>query len=41
VFTAIALRCGFNSPAHYSRAFRKHFGQTPRGWRKQQLTAHA
>jgi AraC family transcriptional activator of tynA and feaB len=39
--TAIALRCGFNSPAHYSRAFRKHFGQTPRAWRKQQLTADA
>ncbi len=39
--TAIALRCGFNSPAHYSRAFRKHFGQTPRAWRKQQQMAHA
>lgn len=33
--TAIALRCGFNSPAHYSRAFRKHYGQTPRSYRKQ------
>lgn len=33
--TAIAFRCGFNSAAHFSRAFHKHFGQTPREFRKQ------
>ncbi len=31
---AIALQCGFTSPAHFSRAFRKQFGYTAREFRK-------
>jgi AraC family transcriptional regulator, positive regulator of tynA and feaB len=29
----VALSCGFNDPAHFSRAFRKRFGLTPSDWR--------
>ena len=32
--SAIALQHGFTSPAHFSRAFRKQFGYTPRDFRK-------
>ncbi|MES2604997.1 MAG: helix-turn-helix domain-containing protein [Pseudomonadota bacterium] len=35
--TAIAFQFGFNSAAHFSRAFRKHFGYTPRDFRKHNL----
>jgi AraC-like DNA-binding protein len=34
--TAIALRCGFNSPSHFSRSFLACFGHTPRKWRNMQ-----
>lgn len=36
--TSIALRCGFNSPAHFSRAFHKHYGVTPRAFRRNPST---
>ena len=32
---SIATRIGFKDPASFSAAFRSHFGQTPRAWRKQ------
>lgn len=32
--TQIALHCGFNSAAHFSRVFRSHFGVTPREYRE-------
>ena len=35
--TSIAFKHGFNSTAHFSRAFRKQYGMTPREYRKQQL----
>ena len=31
--TAIAMRRGFNHPAHFSRAFKTRFGMTPSEWR--------
>lgn len=31
----IGKRCGFSSPSHFSRAFRNHFGCTPRAERQQ------
>ncbi|WP_237065481.1 GlxA family transcriptional regulator [Microbulbifer guangxiensis] len=31
----IGKRCGFSSPSHFSRAFRNHFGCTPRTERQQ------
>lgn len=30
----IAWACGFASPSYFIRAFRAHFGQTPRTWRQ-------
>lgn len=33
----IAYRCGFNSAAHFSRAFHGHFGTTPRDYRRRHL----
>lgn len=33
--TSIAFQWGFNSPAHFSRAFRQKYGMTPREYRKQ------
>lgn len=33
--TSIAFQWGFNSPAHFSRAFRQKYGTTPREYRKQ------
>lgn len=32
--SAVAFRCGFNDAAHFSRAFRQQFGQSPREFRK-------
>ena len=29
----IAYRCGFSDPAHFARAFRRHFGASPSAWR--------
>jgi AraC-like DNA-binding protein len=37
--TDIANACGFSYPAVFSRAFRAHFGQTPRDFRAR-LRAH-
>ena len=31
---AIALECGFNDPAHFSRCFYRRYGATPRTYRK-------
>ncbi len=33
--TAIAFRWGFNDSAHFSKAFRAEFGQSPRSYRAQ------
>ncbi|CAN7336735.1 helix-turn-helix domain-containing protein [Acidovorax sp. LjRoot118] len=33
----IAFGWGFNDAAHFSRAFKERFGQSPRGWRAQGL----
>jgi transcriptional regulator GlxA family with amidase domain len=35
--TEVALRWGFRSPAHFSRAYRAHFGRTPREERQAAL----
>lgn len=32
--TEIALRCGFNSPQAFSRAFREKFASSPKSWRR-------
>ncbi len=32
---AIAMDCGFNDPAYFSRVFKQEFGVTPQGWREQ------
>lgn len=32
---AIAIDCGFNDPAYFSRVFKKEFGLTPQKWRNQ------
>jgi AraC family transcriptional regulator len=31
----IAIRCGFNSPVNFTRAFRERVGCTPTEWRTQ------
>lgn len=31
---SVAYQCGFTEPAHFSRAYRQHFGQSPRQSRK-------
>src|ERR1700761_3015913 len=31
---AVARRCGFASPAHFSRRFKDEYGVTPREWRR-------
>ena len=40
--TEICYRWGFNASSHFSRAFRKQFGQSPRTYRRErgQLTSH-
>lgn len=35
--TDIALELGYSDPAHFSRAFRRWTGETPRDWRTRQL----
>lgn len=35
--TEIALRCGFNSSAHFSASFRKYYGVTPSEYRKKYI----
>lgn len=35
----IALSCGYQDPAAFSKAFRRHYGQTPGKYRKDPLTA--
>lgn len=30
----VAYECGFSSPSHLSKAWRKHHGMSPRAWRK-------
>lgn len=37
--SSIAFRCGFNDAAHFSRAFRQHFGESPREHRKRAVEA--
>jgi transcriptional regulator GlxA family with amidase domain len=32
--TQVAVACGFQSPSHFSRAFRGQYGTAPRGWRE-------
>jgi AraC-like DNA-binding protein len=39
--TAIAFRCGFNSTAHFSRAFKKQYLVTPREYRRSHQLAAA
>ena len=36
--TVVALRFGFSSSQHFSTAFRKHFGCTPRDWMRQRAS---
>ena len=36
--TDIAMRCGFNSGAHFATCFRKHLGITPAEYRERQAT---
>lgn len=38
---AIAYRCGFNSAAHFSRAFHGHYGTTPSDYRRRHVGARA
>jgi len=35
--TQIAEQLGFSSPEHFSGAFSRHYGMSPRAWRKQNL----
>lgn len=37
--TEVVLECGFESPAHFSRAFRKRFGRAPSKHRQASLSA--
>lgn len=39
--TSIAFRCGFNSTAHYSRAFKALYGITPRDYRRRHMELSA
>lgn len=36
---AIARRCGFSNPSHFSRRFRQRYGLTPRQWQQQNVGA--
>lgn len=35
---AVALDCGFNDPAYFTRVFKQEFGVTPQAWRDQTST---
>ncbi len=35
----LAFACGFNSSAHFARAFKARFGMTPRAWRRSQAAS--
>lgn len=37
----IAFDCGFTDTAHFTRAFKRHYGCTPRRWRIRNADAHA
>ena len=37
----ICFRWGFNGSAHFSRAFRKEYGMSPREYRRQQVEERA
>lgn len=37
----IAFKCGFNSSAHFSRSFRKHFGLTAKAFRESEKAIFA
>jgi AraC-like DNA-binding protein len=39
--TSIAFQCGFNSTAHFSRAFRKQYGVSAREYRRQHQSGRA
>lgn len=39
--TEIAFRWGFNDSAHFSKAFRAEFGQSPRAYRAQHAAARS
>jgi len=39
--TSIAFRCGFNSTAHFSRAFKSLYAMTPRDYRRKNLPQEA
>ncbi len=38
---AVAARCGFSSPSHFSRRFQAAYGVAPSGWRRQRRTEAA
>lgn len=38
--TEIAMRCGFNNMAHFSRIFHQHYGMSPRDYRQQARSTH-
>ncbi|MEU4270678.1 AraC family transcriptional regulator [Streptomyces sp. NPDC026092] len=35
--SAVAARCGFTSPSHFTRRFRAAYGVTPREWRRHRI----
>lgn len=37
--TDVAVLCGFNSSAHFSRSFRRHFSVAPSKWQKAQTSS--
>lgn len=37
--TEVAMQCGFNNMAHFSRIFRHRYGVSPRAYRQQQLNS--
>ncbi|MFI8360472.1 AraC family transcriptional regulator [Streptomyces sp. NPDC085612] len=37
--SAVAARCGFTSPSHFTRRFRAAYGVTPREWRRHRVQA--
>jgi AraC family transcriptional regulator len=37
ILADIALKCGFNDQAHFSKRFRQHMGATPAAWRRERM----